>query len=188
MPQRDLTQKGFTIVELLIVVIIIAILAAVTIVSFNGIQTRAYNARVADTTKQYVKAYQKYAIDNGAYPAQSGCLGETYPEPLKRCLSQSAVAECFGLGGGVAATVVNSALKPYMNQQLPSVPQQPVSCGTTSYLGIYASYNTTTGIPSLYTIFKSDISCPSMSPNVTLTTKSTDGDATLCRYTLGSPR
>lgn len=35
------SNKGFTIVELLIVVVVIAILAAITIVAFNGIQDRA---------------------------------------------------------------------------------------------------------------------------------------------------
>ena len=37
--QRNL--RGFTIVELLIVIVIIAILAAITIVAYNGIQQRA---------------------------------------------------------------------------------------------------------------------------------------------------
>lgn len=34
-------KSGFTIVELLIVVVVIAILAAITIVAYNGIQNRA---------------------------------------------------------------------------------------------------------------------------------------------------
>lgn len=37
--------RGFTIVELLIVIVIIAILATVTIVSYNGIQARAKNTK-----------------------------------------------------------------------------------------------------------------------------------------------
>ena len=39
-------QKGFTIVELLIVVVVIAILAAITIVSYNGIQSKAQLSKV----------------------------------------------------------------------------------------------------------------------------------------------
>lgn len=40
------TQKGFTIVELLIVVVVIAILAAITIVAYNGISNRAYDSSI----------------------------------------------------------------------------------------------------------------------------------------------
>lgn len=41
-------NTGFTIVELLIVVVVIAILAAITVVSYNGIQARA-KASIANT-------------------------------------------------------------------------------------------------------------------------------------------
>lgn len=37
--------KGFTIVELLIVIVIIAVLAAITIVAFSGMQARARDSR-----------------------------------------------------------------------------------------------------------------------------------------------
>jgi len=39
-------QTGFTIVELLIVIVVIGILAAITIVAYNGVQSRAYDATV----------------------------------------------------------------------------------------------------------------------------------------------
>ena len=39
-------NRGFTIVELLIVVVIIAILASITIVAYNGIQTRAQRSKI----------------------------------------------------------------------------------------------------------------------------------------------
>ena len=39
-------SRGFTIVELLIVIVVIAILAAITVVAFNGAQSRAYDSSV----------------------------------------------------------------------------------------------------------------------------------------------
>ena len=39
-------KQGFTIVELLIVIVVIAILAAITIVAYTGIQNRAYDTAV----------------------------------------------------------------------------------------------------------------------------------------------
>ena len=49
MKNRGHSQLGFTIVELLIVVVVIAILAAITIVSYNGIQQRALTSASLST-------------------------------------------------------------------------------------------------------------------------------------------
>lgn len=68
------SERGFTIVELLIVVVVIAILAAITIVSYNGI-TRSANASsaksTAATTAKKIEAYQ---AEVGAYPATANLL------------------------------------------------------------------------------------------------------------------
>lgn len=48
--------RGFTIVELLIVIVIIAILAAITIVSYNGIQQRAADSKRDSDTRQLLNA------------------------------------------------------------------------------------------------------------------------------------
>lgn len=46
------TSKGFTIVELLIVVVVIAILAAITIVSYTGISQKAKTSKSISTAEQ----------------------------------------------------------------------------------------------------------------------------------------
>lgn len=73
-------KSGFTIVELLIVIVVIGILASITIVAYNGIQTRAYNTQIIAGVNAYNKALLQYAAVNSTYPTDSGCLGSDYPE------------------------------------------------------------------------------------------------------------
>ncbi len=58
------TSNGFTIVELLIVVVVIAILAAITIVSYTGISNRAKTAAVQSAAEQAYKKVQTYMVTN----------------------------------------------------------------------------------------------------------------------------
>lgn len=71
------TKSGFTIVELLIVIVVIGILAAITIVAFNGVQTRAENTKTITAVSSWAKALQLYKADVGTYPSQGSCLGST---------------------------------------------------------------------------------------------------------------
>lgn len=65
-------SNGFTIVELLIVIVVIGILAAITIVSYTGITSQA-NANAAKANAQAVldAAVQYYNL-SGSYPSISG--------------------------------------------------------------------------------------------------------------------
>lgn len=68
-------QSGFTIVELLIVIVVIAILAAVTIVAYNGIQNQAKNQQTISAVRSYYTALSSYAVKNNTLPGARGCLG-----------------------------------------------------------------------------------------------------------------
>lgn len=76
-PSND-QKDGFTIVELLIVVVVIAILAAITIVAYNGIQDRAKSSASQSYASQMAKKLSVYAVDNNdTFPpaAQLASLG-----------------------------------------------------------------------------------------------------------------
>jgi len=72
-------RQGFTIVELLIVVVVIAILAAITIVSYNGISKNAKNSAIQSSLEQASKKIEMYKIEDpsGLYPASLSAAGLT---------------------------------------------------------------------------------------------------------------
>ena len=107
--------KGFTIVELLIVIVIIAILAAITIVAYNGIQKRARNQQMVTAAKEVYKAISAYVIDNGTYPVSGSvsCVGDGYP------------ADAAGLcWTGQSSLAANALLQPYFNGTIPKPPME----------------------------------------------------------------
>lgn len=69
------TKKGFTIVELLIVVVVIAILAVVTIVAYNGIQNKAKTSAAISTLASVSKKLETFRYTNGG-------ASENYPSSL----------------------------------------------------------------------------------------------------------
>ncbi len=66
-------SSGFTIVELLIVIVVIGILAAITIVAYSGITARANTTKSQTNAVQAQKVAEAFNADNSRYP---GTLAE----------------------------------------------------------------------------------------------------------------
>ncbi len=102
--------KGFTIVELLIVIVVIGILAAIVIVAYNGVQQRARDSRRQNDIQSLTQALELYYLDNGKYPVSSGNAG-TLPNAAWSTTADSSWQNLVAF------------LKPYMG----NVPSDPVS-------------------------------------------------------------
>lgn len=69
-------SKGFTIVELLIVIVVIGILAGLVITTYNGIQQKARNTERTTDLKTFQSQLEAYNANNGRYPTTTD-LGTT---------------------------------------------------------------------------------------------------------------
>ena len=67
---RAARLRAFTLIELLIVVAIIGILAAIAVPNFLNAQTRAKVARTESDHRAIATAVESYRMDNNAYPAR----------------------------------------------------------------------------------------------------------------------
>lgn len=69
------SSRGFTVVELAVVIVVIAILAAIVLVSYNGVQDRALDNTRSSDMASIEEALELFRFYNGRYPYASGSPG-----------------------------------------------------------------------------------------------------------------
>lgn len=68
-------SKGFTLVELLIVIVVIGILAAISIVTYNGVTQKARDDERTSNARNLVNAAASYNSEKGSWPTHNDLLG-----------------------------------------------------------------------------------------------------------------
>ena len=90
---KNQSSKGFTLVEIMIVVVIIGLLAAMAIPAFQKVRTSSQDKAVLNNARQLAAAADQYFLENGVSSVTQGSLvgaanyvkalnlvaGETYP-------------------------------------------------------------------------------------------------------------
>lgn len=108
------SRSGFTIVELLIVIVVIAILAAITIVAYNGIQSRAKTSSAQSAAVNLDKKIETYNALNSQYPNTADvitCQGTSGACGTQNSVATTTTSEWYSAPSGTAtqSTVLPTA-------------------------------------------------------------------------------
>jgi len=105
------SKKGFTLVEIMIVVVIIGLLAAMAIPAFQKVRQTSQEKAILNNLRQVASAADQYFIENGGVTSVAlsqltgrdnyvkvldAVAGETYPDPVTTALTQLAVTTTDG--------------------------------------------------------------------------------------------
>jgi type IV pilus assembly protein PilA len=99
-------EDGFTLIELMVVVLIIAILIAIAIPTFLGLRARAQDRSAQSDLRNGFTAVKAFYTDVGSYAGFTAAEGEAIEPSLLWVDSDSPAAGLTGVAGVTPATVV----------------------------------------------------------------------------------
>ncbi len=97
-------QQGFTIVELLIVIVVIGILAALVITTYAGIQAKARNSKRQTDVQNIQTQLEAYFQTAGNYPSLANMNSSTFLSTSMKSLDTGALTDPQGSSSALVAT------------------------------------------------------------------------------------
>lgn len=88
-------QQGFTLLEVMIVVVIIGVLASLIVPSLMGNKEKADRQKAAADIVALENALEMYRLDNGRYPSQAQGLPALVSKPTQQPVPQNYSAEGY---------------------------------------------------------------------------------------------
>ena len=161
MSKTTQSSRGFTLVELLIVIVVIAILAAISIVAYNGVQNRGKAAAAQSLASQVAKKAEAWNALNNSYPTYcqfaTGTTNGTGTATGVGIAGCTAGANATGLEAKLDDPNLITAVSPTSGNGVNTV--QYVPCGTTgarihfwNYTAATPQITSTTSTPPSLTI------------------------------------
>ena len=102
-------QQGFTIVELLIVIVVIGILAALVITTFNGIQQKGRDTERQTDIKALHGQLEAYYAQNGRYPTLTNVNDATFRSANMKGLDAEALQDPKGSAQTLVAAAADNS-------------------------------------------------------------------------------
>jgi type IV pilus assembly protein PilA len=110
-------NQGFTIVELLIVIVVIGILALLVITTYSGIQAKARNAKRQNDVASLQTQIEAFFSQNGYYPSLTDLNSITWRSTNMKSLDVNALVDpsstCNPAATGAACVVAAPVAKSY---------------------------------------------------------------------------
>lgn len=119
-------QKGFTLVEMLVILCVIGIIASIATVGYSSYKQNVIKTQISTSADAYTKSVKTYALEYNSFPRYSTCL----PTGAKCCASNdtdlpsvycATNTEAAG-SHNWATDNLDAKLTKYINNQAPSFP------------------------------------------------------------------
>jgi general secretion pathway protein G len=166
--RKNARKLGFTIVELLIVIVVIGILAAITIVAYNGVKLKAVDASVRTDLAASARLLANDLTVNGNYPATTSAAnggkglpsgsGTVYvytvnnastPQSYTLTGSNSGSSNTYGITStSTSPTIVVGSSLPTISSPASNTAFNTDACGPAPGYYSFWLYSTGTGTPT----------------------------------------